>query len=435
MIPAEYEGVGCRSIDMSARDLAAAPEREAALLVAEAASSSVADTAFRGGARWIRSFESLYFDPHGEPAPQLPSRLRADGIYLITGGLGGVGFAIAKRLAKRVGARLVLTGRNLPEDGGWAQADAIRELGGQALVIQADVTDPTAVAAALAEAELRFGPVRGVVHAAGVAGRGILQTKAASDIDRVLAPKVEGTLVLDEALSGRQLDFFVACSSVSTMVGVPGQAEYTAANAFQDSYATARRGQGEPHLAIDWDPWAEVGMAAREMAQSDVTDLLPWAVQGLEPAQGAECFEIALDSAAPQIAVALDNFEWISRYGPPRPPKAPLGRTAEGAGRSYKRPALDTVFAAPTDATEIAIAGLFHSVLGIEDVGIDDNFFDLGGHSLLGVKLVNRIQEIFGVDLGISELFGLPTARSLARTVEARRKAGQQVPGAAPDAS
>ena len=432
VIPAEYDGVGCRSVDLSVRDLAATPEREAALLVAEAALSGIADTAFRGGARWIRSFENMYFDPHGEPPPKLPSRLRASGVYLVTGGLGGVGFAIAKRLAQRVSARLVLTGRSLPEDGGAAQVDEIRVLGGEAIVVRADVTDRAAVVAALAEAESRFGPVRGVVHAAGVAGRGILQTKAAVDVDRVLQPKVEGTLVLDEALRGRQLDFFVACSSVSTVVGAPGQAEYTAANAFQDSYATARRAEGAQHLAIDWDRWAEVGMAVREMPnRPDMVDLPPWAVQGLVPAQGAECFEIALDSAAPQIAVALDNFEWISRYGPPRPPKASPGRAAEGARRSYERPELDTVFAAPVDATEIVIAGLFHAVLGIKDVGIDDNFFDLGGHSLLGVKLVNGIQEGFGVELGISELFALPTVRSLARTVEARRKAGQPALGIA----
>lgn len=427
VIPAEYDGVGCRSVDLALRDIERHPDREARLLVAEAGRPEVADAALRGGDRWVRSFESIYFDPHGDPAPELPSRLRAGGAYLITGGLGGIGLAIARRLAERVGARLVLTGRTLPEDGGAAIRGEIAGLGGEALTLRADVADPHAVRAALDEAEGRFGPIHGVVHAAGVAGRGIIQSKTGADVDRVLAPKVEGTLVLDEALASRPLDFFVACSSVSTLIGAPGQAEYTAANAFQDSFAQARRRDGVRHLSIDWDRWAEVGMAVREMAQQHGAAPPPDLPPGLAAAQGAECFEIALDSAEPQIAVALDHFEWISRYGPPRAQQAAAAKPQ----RSYERPELDTAFVAPTDPTEVAIAGLFEAVLGIKDVGIDDNFFDLGGHSLLGVKLVNSIQEVLKAEIGIGELFGLPTVRSLARAVAARRDSGRGAPAAA----
>ena len=426
VMPVEMPSVSCRSVDLCLSDIAGQPDRDAALLIAEASTPGLIDAALRGGARWLRSFESLFFDPHGDPAPELPSRLRAGGTYLVTGGLGGIGLTIARRLAERVGARLVLTGRTLPEDGGAAVVEVLAGLGGQALAFKADVTDRDTMAAAVAAAQECFGPIHGVVHAAGVAGRGIIQTKTAADVDRVLAPKVEGTLVLDEVLAGQPLDFVVACSSVSTVVGAPGQMEYTAANAFQDSYANLRRAEGGPrYLSINWDRWAEVGMAVKEMAdQPGMADLPPWAIGGLESAQGAQAFEMALDSAETQIAVATENFEWISRFGPPRP-QGPAGNEAapDSARRSYDRPELDTAFAAPSGPVETGIAELFHSVLGIKEIGVDDNFFDLGGHSLLGVKLVNGIQEAFGTEIGIGELFGMPTVRSLARTVASRRAA------------
>lgn len=132
---------------------------------------------------------------------------------------------------------------------------------------------------------------------------------------------------------------------------------------------------------------------------------------------------MALNSTERQIAVALGPLEWISRYGPPRPLAAP---PRPGQQRGYRRPDLETEFEAPNTDLEIGVASLFHEALGINDVGIDDNFSDLGGHSLLGVQLVNRIQQRFSIEIGIGELFGLSTVRSLARTIEAR--AGEATP-------
>ena len=424
VMPVEYTGVDCKIVDLASRDLAAHPEREIAALIAEASRPGSGDVAIRRGARWIRSFEALYFNPHGDPRPELPSRLRHGGTYLVTGGLGGIGLALARHLAERVEAHLVLTGRSLPEDHGEGIVEEITAKGGRALVVQADVTDRDAMMRAVAEANAHFGPIHGVIHAAGVAGRGVLQLKEAVDVDRVLAPKVEGTLILDEVLSGQPLELFVACSSISAVIGAPGQADYTSANAFQDAYAIAHRDAGARYLAIEWDRWAEVGMAVREMAnQPGMADMPPWAVQGIAPADGAEAFEIAVDSTDPQIAVALDNFEWISRFGPPRGGPGPGQGQAPGpetARKSYERPEMETAFEAPTNDVERRIAELFHGVLGIKEIGIDDNFFDLGGHSLLGVKLVNGIQEAFAVEIGIGELFSLPTVRTLGRTVATR---------------
>ena len=425
VMPVEYAGIDCKIVDLAPGDLASNPDRDVAALIEEASRHGSGDVAIRRGARWVRSFEALYFNPHGDPRPELPSRLRQGATYLVTGGCGGIGLTIARHLAERFGAHLVLTGRRLPEDHGEGIVEGLANAGGRALIVEADVTDRQAMAEAVEQANALFGPIHGVVHAAGIAGRGVMQLKEAADVDRVLAPKVEGTLVLEEVLAGQPLELFVACSSISAVVGAPGQAEYTSANAFQDAYAIAHRDAGPRYLAIGWDRWADVGMAAREMAnQPGLMELQPWAAQGSAPAEGAEAFEIAVDSADPQIAVALDNFEWIRRCGPPRggPGQGPgQAQGAETTRRTYERPEMETTFEAPTNDVERRIAELFCGVLGLKEIGIDDNFFDLGGHSLLGVKLVNGIQEAFSVEFGIGELFSLPTVRTLGRTVAARR--------------
>ncbi len=430
VIPTEQPHLGCKSVDLALEDIAAGKDRDVDALLVEASQPGPGDVALRRGQRWVRGFEAMYFSPHGDPHPELPSRLRQNGTYLITGGLGGIGLEIAGHLARRVGARLILTGRTLPPIDAYVAA--IEAAGGEVMQAQVDVTDRAGMASVIKQAVERFGPIHGVIHAAGVPGRGIMQLKTQADVDRVLAPKVDGLLILDELFADADLDFLVACSSIATVVGAPGQAEYTSANAFLDAFVNARREGRTRLLSINWDRWAEVGMAVKEMAnQPGQAEMPPWMVQGLKSAEAVEGFELALDSAETQIAVALGNFEWISRYGPPRQAPVQKGPDA-GTQRGYRRPDIETVFEAPTNDLEIGIAGLFHEVLGIKEVGIDDNFFDLGGHSLLGVRLVNRIQEAFFVEIGIGELFSLPSVRSLSQTIAARASKSSGTAGRLP---
>ena len=288
-VPQEIPGVTCRSID-----LAALPEpggRRAAQrldqLVAEL--DGIAGdpiVACRGGARWRRGFAPLPL-PAAEPAADpagggLP--LRRQGTYLITGGLGGVGLALGELLAATVQARLVLVGRSpLPPREHWreiagdgARQDraaatvrrliALEELGAEVLAAAADVTDRAAMARTLALARERWGALHGVIHAAGVAGGGVIQLKTREAAAAVLAPKVQGTLVLAELLAGEAgsaLDFLVLCSSLNSLLGGPGQVDYAAANAFLDAFAQAEAAAGRHRVvAIGWDAWRGVGMAA-----------------------------------------------------------------------------------------------------------------------------------------------------------------------------
>ena len=268
VLPQEIEGLSCRSVDVA---LDAGEDGLVEDLLAEiGAWGDPAETvvAWRHGVRWVRSFGPARLDHEDGPVP----RVRDGGVYLITGGLGGVGLTLAAELAGRARVKLALLGRTaLPPREAWDDADErvrrVRELeaaGAEVLTVTADVTDEVSLAAALAEVEERLGPLRGVVHAAGLPGGRLVHLESGELAEAVLAPKVRGTLLLQELLAGRDLDFFILCSSINAVIGGFGQSGYAAANAFLDAFAAANhRRHGPLVVSVGWDRWEEVGMAAR----------------------------------------------------------------------------------------------------------------------------------------------------------------------------
>ncbi|MFN9453391.1 MAG: amino acid adenylation domain-containing protein [Gemmatimonadota bacterium] len=277
-LSAEVPAVAARGIDVAwpadasaEATLLAQVLRELAAPVAERA------VALRGRDRFTRTWQpvSLTRDPTH------PVRLREGGTYLVTGGLGGIGLSLAEGLARDTRGTLVLVGRSgLPEREAWdawtaehgaddatsrriAAVRAIEAAGGTVMLATADVADAAQVAAVLARVRAANGAVHGIVHAAGTLDDGPLAVKTPAGAAAVLAPKVQGTIALDAAIGDAPLDFFVCCSSVSAAAGLPGQADYGAANAFLDAFCEARtRRTGEPAIAIGWSAWREVGMAA-----------------------------------------------------------------------------------------------------------------------------------------------------------------------------
>ena len=279
VIPREFANVRCESVDI---EIPTPDSRQEALLldglVAELATPHDDDiVAYRAGQRWVQDYEPARLPKlHG-----VSKRLRQHGVYLITGGLGGVGLALAEHLATAVKAKLVLVGRNaLPPRSEWPQilatpdakaalvrrirqVMALEALGAEVLVVGADVTDLAQMKAAVKQASAKFGAIHGVLHTAGVLNDGVIQLKEAAVAASVLAPKLQGTLVLEGALAGQPLDFLVLFSSISSFTGLAGQVDYAAANAFLDAYAQERFTRDATYtVAVNWSQWQEVGMAA-----------------------------------------------------------------------------------------------------------------------------------------------------------------------------
>ncbi|WP_433389472.1 SDR family NAD(P)-dependent oxidoreductase [Micromonospora sp. KLBMP9576] len=265
----EAPGVSCKVVDVG-------PGTTEQALAAELRAADGHElVALRGHRRWVPDEQPLDLDG----VPGSPGAVRPEGVYLITGGLGGLGLAMGKALARSgLRPRLVLAGRTaLPDDPATiapnderlrhalAEIEEMTELGAQVRTMACDVGDARQVNRLLDVVGAQFGPVRGVLHLAGVAGDGMLQFRSPADTRAVLHPKVRGTVVLEEALRDRPpLDFFVSFSSRAALRGLVGSGDYAAANAVLDALAVSGR-DGRRRLSINWPAWTTVGMAAEHL--------------------------------------------------------------------------------------------------------------------------------------------------------------------------
>ncbi|HEX5715372.1 MAG TPA: SDR family NAD(P)-dependent oxidoreductase [Thermoanaerobaculia bacterium] len=433
VIPQEYPNFSCRTVDL---DLAGGQRGWDGLvddLLAEmTAAADGGRVAWRGRYRWVERLE---------PAPlpalrQQPVRLRDRGVYLVTGGLGGLGLAVAEHLARTVRPRLVLVSRSpLPPREEWAswrdrpadpvsrrieRVEALEALGAEVLVAAADVADRAALTEALAQARARFGPFDGVVHAAGVPGEGLIQRKERSQAAGVLSPKVAGTLLLDELLEPDRPEFMVLFSSSSSITGGVGEVDYCAANLFLDAFA---QGAGRRCAAFtaavnwgpwQWDSWQDTLLQGLPDLREQVRRLR--AEFGISFAEGCEALTRILDGRHHQMAVLPQGLETLLAQARALTTAGFLDtiEKARSARPRFSRPNLKNPFVAPADEMERKLAEVFQDLLGVEQVGIHDAFFELGGNSLIGLQVVARVQKDLQAQLSVADLFTAPTVRGLA---------------------
>jgi NAD(P)-dependent dehydrogenase (short-subunit alcohol dehydrogenase family) len=429
VIPQEFTHVTARLIDLDSR--AAVDDRQIDALAGELfATGTDAMVAYRSNRRWERVFDPFYLEPSGD---ELPARLRERGVYLITGGLGGVGLVLARDLARTAKARLVLTGRRgLPPRETWQEFLASRgpldptsrkiqavidleSLGAEVLIGSADVADAAAMQAVVDQACARFGRIDGVVHAAGIAGGGMIQLKKREVAAAVLAPKVIGTQVLERVLAGQRLDFLMLCSSLTGVLGGLGQVDYCGANAYLDAFAAHHAAAtGTFTIAVNWNAWREVGMAVDTDVPDDLKAVLKGQMlqSGISNEQGADAFRRILRHVGDcQIAVSphelqlLLEAQGLSAEAEAAPEGGAVGQAAMPATTGHPRPNLSTPFVAPSTDTQRKLCAVWEEMLGIERVGINDNFFDLGGHSLLAVQVMARSNQELNSSVPVAKLY------------------------------
>lgn len=399
VIPQEYPNVTCRSIDVTLTS-----QRDKLLVQLEnELKANVTDlvVAYRNGKRWVRDFEPLRFDE----TKGVPPLLREKGVYLITGGLGGVGLEIAEYLARTVQARLVLLSRTRKET---ARIETLKSLGADVLVLTVDVADKDGLATALAEARQAFGTINGVVHAAGIPPAFIMQRETRETAGRVLWPKVHGTQLLSTLLQDDKLDFFLLCSSLRAFLGGPGAAAYTAANSFLGAFAQANESDDGPlTITVDWDGWIGVGMD-----QSVAEDEL-----GMTAAEGIEAFERILSRQLPQVIVSTRPWQAVldeqSSLNQAMIDEYTANRRAAAL---HPRPELENTYAAPENQVEQTLAKIWSELLGVEKIGRHDNFFDLGGDSVISIQIIVRARQA-GLQLTAKQVFEHQTIASLAAVV------------------
>jgi amino acid adenylation domain-containing protein len=419
VIPLEYPSCRCRAVDLPASD--SIGDRLISAILAEALDAGEQPiVALRGAYRWLPQVR-----PDPLPAAGGAARLRQHGHYLITGGFGGMGSTLARDLAARCAARLTLIARTVPLDN--VLLDEIAVAGGEAVAMAADVGDADALAAGLAAGRARFGPVHGVIHAAGLADyAGIIQTRSRADTEAVLNAKIAGTLALDRALSDAPLDFMLLCSSLGSVLyhGKFGQVGYVAANEFLDLFAAERsRRAGGITCTINWDDWAERGMsvaASRRWQRAQVDES-----SALTPAEGVDVFHRALAAGRSRVIVSVRDLPGLIAQGAGAI-EAFAAATAPAPARA-NGPARD--IAPPATAIEDMLAALWRELLGVAEIGREDDFFALGGHSLLATRIIAKLRAHFHLELPLAALFEAPTLRAMAALVD-RLREGRRPPAA-----
>ena len=289
VIPQEYPNITCACIDIVVPEAGTWQEQKLIdqLIVELTAKSSDVVVAYRGNHRWVQTFEAVRLDE----IAQGKTRLRDGGVYLITGGLGGIGLVLAEYLAQTVRAKLILIGRSaFPSKEEWGQwlathgvqdevsrkirkLQVLEEVGAEVLVESADVTNQEQMQKVITKTYERFGEIHGVIHAAGISPGGMIQLKTPESVANVLAPKVKGTLVLNDIFKDVKLDFFVLFSSLNAIVGAFGLVDHCAANAFLDAFANRKASKSNKlTLSINWDAWLEVGQAANAAVSLGLKD-------------------------------------------------------------------------------------------------------------------------------------------------------------------
>jgi len=440
VIPREFPNYSCRWIDIDHSDYTLVALYE--LLKSETdPDKTIAAYAYRNGKVYERSLAELRL-PTYEKGNDL---FRQHGVYLITGGFGGIGVEMGQFLAREYQGKLVLTGRTtLPERDQWNEflsKDSsstmaqrlltvlkLEALGAEVLPLTADVADEAQMREAIRRAESRFGTINGVIHAAGVpAGELIAVSRKAGVESGVLRPKVEGARVLAKLFSTHTLDFFVCCSSVQSLIGDIGQSDYCSANAFLDAFAYSLKSSGvQPCLSVNWDTWHDTGMAA-DIATGSNGDR----PRGLSPSEGISILSQVLSTSLPQAVVCgSDLAPRLKEALQPRrnvPLEIPYDLVVTETAAPHTRPELFTPYVEPETSVERAIAGVWREVLNIDRVGLDDSLFELGGDSILAIRVSQLLEEKLGIPVPPVQIFAATTVRGLASIVSGRQQVGSDL--------
>ncbi|MEB3051363.1 type I polyketide synthase [Mycolicibacter sp. MYC123] len=424
----EYPELRATGVDLS---VSGGPEELRGLFSEIWSDATDSDVALRGPRRYVARLEA-----YTAPADAGELAVRADGTYLITGGLGAVGGKIAEWLVSRGARHLVLMGRGAPSAAAEATLETLRAAGAEVTVARGDVTKAEDVSAVLATIGSTMPELRGVVHAAGTVDDAILARLDAAKLREVMAPKVQGTWNLHALTADAELDFFVLFSSAASVLGSPGAANYGAANAFLDALAWHRRAAGQPALSVNFGPWAGLGMFTNSELHRHFSH---YGVEGMSADDYFAALGILIDGSATQaLVIDIDWPKWRPNVHPSlladvQPVAAEEGGTP--AGGLY-----DAVLAAdPQERQRLLSAYLRDLVAG--KLGLAPGSLDLvaplnslGVDSLITLELRIQVERELGIVVPVARLLDGPSVTSLSGWLGEKLADSAQKPADAPAA-
>jgi len=439
VLPQEYPYLRCRNIDIVLPEAGSKEEEKLIQQLLEEFFSPSPDiiVAYRSSYRWVQIFEPIRLESPAEKN----SYLRKEGVYLITGGLGGIGFIMAKYLAVEVQARLILTGRTqLPPAGEWnrwlshhgqeenktssriLKLQELETLGADVLYFSADTADEQQMAEILRRGEKQWGPVNGVIHAAGVLDGpsfNFIRELKKEDCQEQFQSKIYGVLVLEKLLKNKDLDFCLLMSSIASVLGGLGYAAYSGANLFMDAFVYwYSRESRVPWLSVDWSDWhyweekSQPGAVGAEIAELSMT-----------PGEGITALERILTwEKSVRAAISPGDLHWRIRQW------IKLEHLEDEKNKEQENSAIPALFHARPDLLgpyippryplEQTLVNIWNQLFKLEQLGICDDFFKLGGDSLKAVTVALKIYKELNVEVPVAQFFKCPTIEEMAHYIK-----------------
>jgi acyl transferase domain-containing protein/tryptophanase/acyl carrier protein len=376
--------------------------------------------------RYIRKLKAFELEqPAGLPSQSVG--LREKGVYLITGGAGGLGFIFAEFLAKERKARLILSGRSELSAEREAWVDELRKSGAEILYLPADVSNYEDVENLVNECKSRFGEINGIIHAAGVLRDSLIRNKTPEEMSAVFAPKIYGTLHLDEVTKNEDLDFFVTFSSLAAVAGNGGQCDYSFANHFMDSFVAERErlrvngARSGKALSVNWSIWADGGMKLDE--QTELYFKKSLGIKPLSAEVGLEAFVQGLASAESQF-VFLEGVQekvevaWGLRKKEPAP-AAPTSSNQLAPATESGAASGDLIARLQNELSQIVMELL---KIDAGDMATDKILLDLGFDSIGLTTYANAVNEKYQLDITPVLFFDYPSVDEIAKYLSVERE-------------
>jgi len=383
--------------------------------------------AYRKGIRYVEELTEI----HAKDIKNDAIELKSNGVYVITGGLGGIGMEVARFIISKKNINLALVSRSrFPKQSEWksileeekdteictkiSYLQEIQSKGSEVLLLSLDISRLEEVEVAFNDLRKKYGKINGIIHGAGVAGSGLLINKDISSFKSVLLPKVWGTWALDKACTNDNLDFFIMFSSALTLAGEVGQSDYVAANSYQDAFSFYRNMQNCKALTINWVDWAETGMAYRHGFKSEGI------FKSLTTQKGVEAFGKLMLSSLPRVIIgemALDYKKvkllektsiLLSENIKEKVLQFKINNNALKKNEDITTCTELKLFGREDEdytKTENEVAKLCQRVLGFEEISISDSFFEMGADSILLNRIFVLLDERFPGKLSITDLF------------------------------
>lgn len=431
----EYKNIRCSCVDIDSNVSAFDIILE---LMAEKQGSVVA---YRNKKRYIEELDTLDI----KTIPESRIEIKENGVYVITGGTGGIGLEICKQLSSRNRIQLALINRSkLPDRMEWNDIlekgdnqklcniiktiKEIEDAGGKLICYSADVSNIDELTRVLDDVRRRLGKINGVMHCAGVAGDGFIFTKGIEKFRSVILPKIYGSLNLEYLVRDDKPDFLIFFSSIASVIALAGQGDYTAANSFMDSFAQYCCKTGLKGKAINWPAWKETGMAKDYGVNVDTM------FKAISTEKAVKTFEKVLARDIDRVIIGELNYSNLASME-----KLPItlssslneqfqklrhiarNRTGniEKKGRTTSVSLIGKNQESYNDI-ELRISQIWGNVLGVKEINVYDSFFDMGGNSLLATRLLEELKSVYKEELDIADVFSYPSISEMAKHINSK---------------